>query len=399
MPLSLDNIAFLQSDRAHEQLESLASADLSDANILPLLSRLRRSFTARQAAALLTTLRLRKAAKTKFPEHGERMLFTDAGLQQASGPLLRLYRARQFESRRLLDLCCGIGADSLAFAAADREVHGLDIDPVRIAIARHNASLLRLPARFSVCDIRAGIPSAYDAIFFDPARRDSQDRRIQHVEAYIPPLSLARKWRAREIAVKLSPGVDLRQVAEYGGSLEFISAQGRLSEALLWLHRDFAQPVATLLRGADALRLRDDGAQGIAVTAPRAWLLEPDPAVLRAGLVQTLARQLGASMLDASIAYLTSDQPVQTAWARSWKIREWLPFQLKRLRRHLQARGIGRVTVKKRGFAMQPDELIARLRLSGEGDACVLVMTRCRGKAIAILCDEAKLGQFPRNSL
>lgn len=388
MPLSLDDIAFLQSERAQKHLASLANANLSDASILPLLSQLRRSLSAHEAAAVLTTLRLRKNATAKFPVHGGRMLFTAAGLQQASGLLVRQYRARQFEAKRLLDLCCGIGADSLAFAAAHREVLGLDIDPAHIAIARHNGSVLQLPTQFSVCDIRHGIPSGYDAIFFDPARRDDSGRRIHHVEAYRPPLALARQWPAREIAVKLSPGLNLRQVAAYGGALEFISVAGRLSEALLWLHRDPAQPFATLLREADVLHMRNDGEAGLAVTAPRGWLLEPDPAVLRAGLVQTLGRQLDASMLDENIAYLTLDQPAPTPWARCWKIREWLPFQLKRLRRHLLARGIGRVTVKKRGFAMSPDELIARLRLGGEGDSCVLVMTRWRGKPIAILCDE-----------
>ncbi|MCY4465652.1 MAG: methyltransferase domain-containing protein [Chloroflexi bacterium] len=399
MPLSLDDIAFLQTDRAQKQLDSLANADLSDTNALPLLSQLRRSLTAREAGAVLTTLRLRKTAAAKFPAQGGRMLFTDAGLQQASGQLLRQYRARQFESRRLLDLCCGIGADSLAFAAAHREVHGLDIDPVHIAIARHNGAVLQLPTQFTVCDIRNGIPIGYEAIFFDPARRDDKGRRIHHVEAYRPPLSLLRQWQAREIAVKLSPGLNLRQIVAYGGALEFISVKGRLSEALLWLHREAAQPFATLLREADALHMRNDDEAGIAITEPRDWLLEPDPAVLRAGLVQTLGRQLDASMLDETIAYLTVDQPAPTPWARCWKIREWLPFQLKRLRRHLHARGIGRVTIKKRGFAMSPDELIARLRLSGEGDSCVLVMTRCRGKPIAILCEEPKLGQAPRISL
>lgn len=388
MPLSLEDIAFLQSDRGQQQLVSLANADLSDINILPLLSHLRRSLTARQAGAVLTTLQLRKKAAAKFPAHGERLLFTAAGLQQASGRLARQYRARQLESSRLLDLCCGIGADSLAFAASRREVLGLDIDPVHIAIARHNASALQPWARFELCDIREGIPAGYDAIFFDPARRDDSGRRIQHVEAYVPPLSLARQWAAREIAIKLSPGLDLRQIAAYDGALEFISVQGRLTEALLWLHRPAAQPFATLLQEADALHMRDDGEAGIAITAPRGWLLEPDPAVMRAGLAQSLGRQLNASMLDESIAYLTLDQPAPTPWARCWKIREWLPFQLKRLRRHLLARGIGRVTIKKRGFPMSPDELRARLRLGVKGDACVLVMTRCRGKPIAILCDE-----------
>ena len=386
-------IAFLQSDRATNTLDSFADADLSAANSLPLLSRLRKSLAAQEAAAILTMLQLREKAHAKFPENASRMLFTDAGLQQASGLLVRQYRAGQFESADALDLCCGIGADSLALAAAGRDTLGLDIDPVRIAVARHNAAVLRLPARFDVHDVREGIASGYGAIFYDPARRNKQGGRIRHVESYIPSLSLAKRWQAREIAVKLSPGVDLRQIAEYGGALEFISVGGGLSEALLWLHRPRAKPMATLLRPDGAFHLRHDGGLGVDITTPLGWLLEPYPSVLRANLVRTLARRLGASMLDDSIAYLTLDTSTPTVWARSWRIIDWLPFQLKRLRAALRARGIGRVTVKKRGFAMSPEELTARLKLDGRGESCVLAMTRCRGKPVAILCEPPKLGQ------
>ena len=399
MPLSLDDIAFLQTDRARARLHAHANDDLSDANALRLLTTLRLKLSPQQAAAVLTTLRLRKRARAKFPRQAQRLLFTDAGLQQASAYLARQYRARCFESPRVLDLCCGIGADSLALAAAGRQVLGLDIDPVAIAVARHNAAVLQRPARFAVADIRAGIPAGYEAIFFDPARRDEQGRRIHHVERYHPPLSLVSRWRAREVAVKLSPGVDLRQIAGYGGALEFISVAGSLSEALLWLHRPPAPPMATLLRDDEAQQMRRIDDAAVDITAPRGWLLEPDPSVLRAGLVQSLARKLDATMLDQRIAYLTADCSRATPWARCWRILDWLPFQLKRLRRHLRARGIGRVTVKKRGFAMSPQELIARLRLDGKGGHCVLVMTRCRGQPIAILCAEPETSQASQDSL
>ncbi|MCY3779658.1 MAG: SAM-dependent methyltransferase, partial [Chloroflexi bacterium] len=67
---------------------------------------------------------------------------------------------------------------------------------------------------------------------------------------------------------------------------------------------------------------------------------------------------------------------------------DWMPFQLKRLRRYLADRGVGRVTVKKRGFPLTPEELIARLRLKGD-ESRVLVMTRHNGKPVAIVCEEA----------
>lgn len=392
MALSLGDIEFLRTERAARILTDHAEADLSVANSLPLLTELRKSLAPAEAAAVLTTLRLRKKAKAKFPRFATDMLFTEAGLQQASHPLARRYRASMIRSDQVLDLCCGIGADSLAFAAAGRQVLGIDFDPVRIAIARHNTAVTGLNATFKVADIRQHLPRGFGCIFFDPGRRDQQGRRIHHVERYEPPLALAKGFGAREVIVKLSPGVDRRQLASYGGQVEFVSVRGQLTEALLWLHRVDAPPKATLLTKRGNWHMMRSDFAPVALTAPKAWLFEPDPAVLRAGLVRQLARELAATMLDETIAYLTADRELRTPWGRSWRILDWMPFQLKRLRRYLVERGVGRVTVKKRGFPMTPEELIAKLRLKDGDKSRVLVMTRREGKPIAIICEDAPFG-------
>ena len=386
MALRLDDVAFLRSERGCQSLTVYADSDASEGNTLPLLTALRKSLSPAEAAAVLATLRLRKRAVAKFPRFAGDMLFTAAGLEQASHPLTRRYRAGLIESASVLDLCCGIGGDSLALATAGKQVLGLDIDPVCVAIARHNAAAMGLSATFQVADAARPLPRGFNCIYFDPGRRDRQGRRIHHVARYLPPLSLVCDWQADEIIVKLSPAVDLQQIADYGGQVEFISAKGRLVEALLWLQRPPAPPRATLLADDGARHLTRCARADIAIAAPRAWLFEPDPAVLRAGLVQDLAQELGAAMIDETIAYLTMDARVETPWGRYWRILDWMPFQLKRLRRYLMERDVGRVTVKKRGFAMPPDELIARLRLRAGDEARVLVMTRCRGRPIAIIC-------------
>ena len=393
MSLSLADIDFLRSDRARDFLAEYKECDLSATNELALLSRLRQSLGPRQASAILQTLKLRAKAETKFPRQAQKMLFTDAGLQQASQPAISHYRARKLASPAVLDLGCGIGSDSLAFAAAGSRTLGLDIDPVRIAIARHNADALGVGAKFDVADIRQPLPAGYDSIFFDPARRDERGRRLHDVERYRPPLSLAREWKAREILVKLSPAVDLRQLGRYGGCVEFISLAGNLTEALLWLNHPSAPPLATQLTPGGALHFHHEYEAQADIAPPRQWLLEPDPAIIRAGLAQNLAVDLDAALLDDTIAYLTLDRREDTPWGRYWKIQDWMPFQLKRLRRHLMEQGVGKVTVKKRGFPMQPAELIARLRLKKGQEERVLVMTRHRGTPIAIICAPMSFGQ------
>ena len=398
MSLTVADVEFLRTDRARKILATTSEFDLSAATELPLLSQLRRSLTQRQASAILQTLKLREKAESKFPRHAQNMLFTDAGLQQASQPVISQYRASRLASLSVLDLCCGIGADTIAFAASGRKALGLDIDPVRIAIARHNADALGLCAQFEVVDVRQSIPAGFDGIFFDPGRRDQRGKRIHDVERYLPPLALARDWNAKEILVKLSPAVDLRQLDSYSGFVEFISLAGKLTEALLWLNRPCAPPLATQLTCSGALHYRHEFETQAEIAPPREWLFEPDPSIIRAGLVQNLAADLDASLLDNTIAYLTMDRKVETPWGRYWKVLDWMPFQLKRLRRYLAERGVGKVTVKKRGFPMSPEELIAKLRLYKGDEERVLVMTRNRDKPIAIICAAIPFGQSERIS-
>ena len=387
MSLSLDDVAFLSSDRGRALLRAYADVDTSSENVLPLLTKLRKTLNQRQAAALLTTLQLQTKAARKFPERARAMLFTRESLQQTSNPRISEYRASQMSSQSLLDVCCSIGTDTLSFARDGRRALGLDIDPVRIAIARRNAAVYGIEADFEIADITDGIPDGFDAMLFDPARRDKQGKRIFDVEDYRPPLSWSRQWLSRELVIKLSPAVQKRQLASYGGQLEFISFAGELTEALLWQHRQSSPPLATLITTESVHHIAYDATANVAVSAPKSWLFEPDPAIIRSGALRHLAAQVNATQLDETIAYLTMDSIQATPWGRYWRIRDWMPFNLKRLRRYLVERGIGKVTVKKRGFPMSPEQLIARLHLKPGEEARVLVMTRHLGRPIVIICD------------
>ena len=114
------------------------------------------------------------------------------------------------------------------------------------------------------------------------------------------------------------------------------------------------------------------------------YLYEPDGAVIRAGLVGAVAAGVGGGLIDPRIAYVTSDSSFRTPFARSYVINEEVPFREKQLRAALRVRGIGRLTIKKRGIAITPEELRKRLELKGDNEA-TLVLTRVRNQGTALL--------------
>lgn len=362
-------------------------------------SSLSRLYPAELARAALETAILRQEAALKFPA-AERMYFTRPALEQATAFAVAVYRVQRFAGQeRLLDLGCSVGGDTLALAALAPTI-GVDLDLVRLGMARANLQAFGLGdlTHFIQADLTSPLPLSLPGaagVFFDPARR-SGEQRIHSVRHYQPPLSILESWLSRFPAtgVKLSPGVRLDELSLYPAEVEFISLNGDLKEAALWFGPlRTARRRATVLPGAHSLY--DATETGSAEAAlplgpPRAYLYEPDPAVLRAGLVQALGEQLDAAQLDPDIAYLTAERRIETPFAHSWPVETWFPFGLKRLRAALRQRGVTEVVVKKRGSPLQPEALIHQLRLN-DGDRPgrverVIFLTHLRGQPIVVLC-------------
>ncbi|HRE28677.1 MAG TPA: hypothetical protein PK954_18680, partial [Anaerolineales bacterium] len=186
---------------------------------------------------------------------------------------------------------------------------------------------------------------------------------------------------------------DLAELEALQAEREVISVGGELKECVLWFG-----PLATtgwratlLGPGDEVVTLAGSGhdrdVMGAAALLGQVGtvLYEPDPAVIRAGKVRALAEQLGARLIDPTIAYLTADVRVSTPLARAFAIDAVFPFQLKRLRRYLVEHGIGRVVVKKRGSAITPEELQRQLKLSGEGPEAIVFLTRQAGEPVALV--------------
>jgi hypothetical protein len=164
-----------------------------------------------------------------------------------------------------------------------------------------------------------------------------------------------------------------------------VSDHGEVKEAALWGGRlATAARRATVIRGGGLATLTDEDDPGAGVVPLGGFLYEPDGAVIRAGLVTAVAAGVNGGLLDPHIAYVTAEESFRTPFARSYEILETLPHREKPLRAALHQRGIGRLTIKKRGVDVVPDELRKRLALTGDNEATI-VLTRVDGHGTCLL--------------
>ncbi|MEU2496557.1 THUMP-like domain-containing protein [Streptomyces pseudogriseolus] len=366
--------------------------DTDPAHELAVATRLRRDHPAELVSAALGQARLRQRAVAKFgAEDAARMFFTPNGVEQSTRRSVAAYRAERLRAagvRSVADLCCGIGGDAIALARAGIRVLAVDRDPQAAAAARANAEALGLAGLIEVreADVTEVDTSGYDAVFVDPARRSSKRGRIFDPEAYSPPLSWAVRAAldgSRAAALKIAPGIP-HEAVPAEAEAEWISDGGDVKEAVLWFGTAPGTIRATLLPGPHTLVSR--GLPDPEVRPVGRYLYEPDGAVVRSHLVAEVAEMLDGGLIDPTIAYVTTDALTPTPYAAAYEITDRLPFNVKKLKALLREREVGVLTVKKRGSAVEPEELRRKALPKPHGTASVTVfLTRVAGAPTMLL--------------
>ncbi|TCR25078.1 class I SAM-dependent methyltransferase [Streptomyces sp. BK205] len=379
----MNDLAPLLTPEGRALLDSVRGT--APADELAVATRLRREHPAELVSAALGQARLRQRAVAKFgAEDAGRMFFTPNGVEQSTRASVATYRAERFRAMgvtSVADLCCGIGGDAIALARAGIRVLAVDRDPLTAAVARANADALGLAELIEVreADVTEVDTTAYDAVFVDPARRSTKRGRIFDPEAYSPPLSWAVRAAlgAPHAALKVAPGIPHEAVPEEAEA-EWISDGGDVKEAVLWFGGTPGAVRATLLPGPRTLLGR--GLPDPEVRSVGRYLYEPDGAVIRAHLVAEAAEELDGGLIDPTIAYVTADALRATPYATAYEITDQLPFNVKKLKALLREREVGILTVKKRGSAVEPEELRRKALPKPQGTNAVTVfLTRVAG--------------------
>jgi hypothetical protein len=367
----------------------------NETDVLALVSRLRKDGHAPGlVATVLTQARLRKKASTKFGPFAESMLFTQAGLEQATRLEVAAQHAGRFAAAgclRIADLGCGLGADSLALASLGLSVLAVERDEITAALAAYNLSAFP-DVTVSHGEANEADLAGVDGIFLDPARRTaghSNTKRHMNPDDWSPSLTFALD-KVRSVAaggIKLGPGTD-RELIPGDAEAQWVAVGDDVVEMGLWFGRAKREGIAR-----SALILTPTGHQELVASgdAPDApvgdlarYVYEPNGAVIRAHLIGEVARRLGGHMINASIAYITTETASPTPFARGYEVLEKTAVDPKAISGALATHNIGRVEIKKRGIDIDPATFRKKLTLTGSGDG-VVILTRAGTKRLALI--------------
>ena len=395
----MTELAALLTPEGLRLLDDVGSIE-STTDVARAVSRLRAAgHSPELVSAVVGQARLRTKAAAKFGPFAERMLFTQAGLEQATRLGVAARHAGRMRSagiQHVADLGCGIGGDALAFAGAGLSVTAVDADEVTAAIAAYNLAAFGEDATVSHGTAEDAVSAIFraerTAIWMDPARRTSGHSETRRVTAsdYSPSLDWAFDVASRiPTGIKLGPGHD-RDALPEDAEAQWVSADDSVVELVLWtgvLARDGVRRAALVIRGDESHELTSGAdAEDADVRPLGAFVHEPDGAVIRARLIGDVARSLEAGMLDEHIAYLTGDTAVTSPFVQSFRVRESMPANVKAINAVLRKADIGTLEIKKRGMDIDPAAFRKKLKLSGTQSA-TLLLARVGNQRLAVLAD------------
>jgi len=387
--LSAEGIALLNS----------VSID-SKADLVKLVSNLRsQGHSPNLVAAVLTQAKLRKRAVAKFGEFASEMLFTEPGLEQASRLSVAARHAGRFRNAgisQVADLGCGIGAESLALAAIGIDVAAFEIDEVTAAIAQFNLNAFD-NASVEVSDVTELDLSNFEALFFDPARRELGGQAIAQAVRKFDPSQFSPNFdwvleqaTKKPAGVKLGPGHPHEAIPD-SAEAQWVSVEGDLVELGLWfgkVARPDIQRSALLITGQASHELTSNSTDSVPAELGELgdYLYEPDNAVVRSHLISVLAEQTSLHTFSPDIAYLSANHEVASPWLRGFRVLDNMAFDRKRLKAYLREKQVGVLEIKKRGSDVIPEQLRKELGLKGANSA-TLIVTRVAGQHRALICE------------
>lgn len=343
------------------------------------------------AREVATQVKYLQRARTKLPMlYDARCIIPQRAFEQSSSQ--QCAAAKRIGGESLLDLTCGLGIDSIAFAQRFKRVVAIERDEVLAEVVRENLRRLNVTnievVTSSAEDYIASCNEHFDWVYADPDRRTAEGRRVVRLEDCSP--NMLELWPAIEriskrVAIKNSPLFDVDEAFRLFGdcSVEVISLGGECKEVMIYV--DGAEPrlVAEAV-GVGRYEVSRDEALKASLSShdfaaeEYRFLIVPDVALQKARLVAAALN--GKADIWSNNSFGFARQKTEGVLGRTEKIISVEEYDSKALRRKLKGKG---VDIMMRDFPTSLDEVRRKCGMRS-GNTHRIALTRIGGKCYTI---------------
>ena len=384
-----DEELLIQLKQSPELLEQIKS---STGKELGLQERLRAIYHPALVRAAFILLDGREKARSLLSNSDELWL-TPVSLQQSTAWQVAQHKATRFpDGVEVVDICSGIGVDAAALLSRG-PVNSVDIDPAMSLRCAWNNEIWSRQSAGTPFELRQQTIDAHQLelsgklIHADLDRRVGRDRPATRLEQYCPNLDWMQMvtTTAAGGAIKLGPASNFMQKFP-GCEIELISLNGECREATVWFgelagDHDFR---ATLLPSGESISVATLSAFCPQSPDVLEYIFDPDPAVVRSGLLDAVGEMHNLQRLDKADEYLTGSEIPATGFVSGFQVEAVLANNLREVNRYLQAKPSRDYEIKCRHLSVDAAAIQKKLP-RGENPARVLLFIRLAGKAKVVI--------------
>lgn len=353
--------------------------------------KLRDAFDDDLVRAALSVHEARQRAANLLP-HADQLWMTRVGLEQCTALAVATHKAKRFsQSANVFDLCCGIGVDACAIAEHS-EVTAIDSAAAMCLRTEWNAAIWGREKNLRTqCADVTHMHWTDKVLHVDPDRRAESDRPTKRLEFYQPDL-LWMQHVTREAAgggIKISPASNFLQKFP-GCEIELISLKGECREATVWFGSLGGEHAfrATALPSGESLSADPLSAWTNVVPAAAEYIFDPDPAIVRSGLIDVMAEQFSMQRLDAEEEYLTAAEYVSSGFVTGFRIEAVLSGNVRELKQYLRSNPSTHYEIKCRRIPTNADSIRRQLP-TGSAAPRVIFFARISGRAAIVVARRA----------
>ena len=331
----------------------------------------------------------RKVAEKKFPLlNQDKILFPpNLNLEQASSQDTAVFKTQFFKGEKLIDLTCGFGIDAFFLSQNFNEITLVEQNEQLLELVKHNWGILDRKACFvneKLEDFLSKNTQKFDLIYLDPARRDSQNRKVFLLEDLSPNLIEIQDKLIEfsdEILIKLSPLIDLQHLVsslKNVAKIWIIAVKNEVKEVLIHLRKDTESVEISCVNLQSSepdfnFNFSEEKESKAEVSGPEKVLYLPNNAILKSGAFHLISEKFGLKKLHQNTHIYTSDQIIEDFPGRIFVVEELNPKELKKGEQY---------NIITKNYPLKPEEIKKKYKLKDGGEDYLLFCTSVKGKHI-----------------